>query len=93
MKEHEGGFLLAETVLDAVFAAGVSPFDRAVNAGNHAGTTFETTGKFYNHLSFLVEGVEVCRASIDAESFLTGVAYVLIEKDMGFLVIFKSIQS
>jgi len=93
MKEHEGGFLLTETVLDAVFAARIFPFDRAVNAGNHAGATFETTGKFYNHLSLLIQGVEVGWTGVDAESLSARIADLLIEKDMSFLVIFKSIQS
>ncbi len=87
------GFSLSEAVLDAVFALGVFPFHGAIDAGDHAGATFETTGKFHDHLSFLIQGVEICRAGIDAESFLAGVADFLVEKDVGLFIVFKGIES
>jgi len=69
------------------------PFDRTIDAGDHAGAAFEAAGKFHDHLSFLIQGVKVCRAGIDAETFLTGMADFLIEKNMGFLIVFKGIES
>jgi hypothetical protein len=72
---------------------GIFPFDRAVDTGDLAGATFQTTGKFDHHLSLFIKGIEVCRTGINAESFFTGVANFLIKGDMGILIVFKGIQS
>ena len=93
MRVQGGGFSLSEAVLDSVFTSGIFPFDRTIDASDHAGSAFETAGKFHHHLSFLIQGVEVCRAGIDAESLLAGVTDFLVEKNMGFLIVFKSIES
>jgi len=84
--------LLSEAVLDAVFTSGVFPFDRTVDTSDHAGAAFETAGKFHNHLSFLIQGVEVCGTGIDTETLLAGMADFLIQKNVGFLIVFKGIQ-
>ncbi len=64
-----------------------------IDAGDRTGAAFETTGKFNGHLPFLGEGVEICRAGIDAESFLAGVTELLVENNMGFFVVLKGIKS
>src|SRR4030042_2927125 len=92
MRVQGGGFSLSKAVLDAVFTSGVFPFHRAIDAGDHAGSAFETAGKFHHHLSFLIQGVEVCRAGIDTEPLLTGMTDFLVEKNMGFLIVFKGIE-
>ena len=92
MRVQGGGFSLSEAVLNAVFTSGIFPFHRAIDAGDHAGATFETAGKFHHHLSFLIQGVEVCGTGIDTETLLAGMADFLIEKNMGFLIVFKSIK-
>jgi len=83
---------LSEAVLDTEFTAWIFPSDRAIDAGDHAGATFETAGEFYDHLSLFIKGIEICRAGIDTEPFLAGMADLLVEKDMSFLVVFKSIN-
>lgn len=82
---------LSETVLDAVFVAGVMPFDRTIDAGDHAGPAFKAAGELHYHLSLLIQGIEVGRAGIDAEPLLTGATDFLVEKDMGLLIVFKGI--
>jgi len=91
VNEREG-ILLSEAVLDAVFTSGVFPFHRAIDAGDHAAAAFKTAGKFHHHLSFLIQGVEICRAGIDTEPLLADMADFLIEKNMGFLIVFKGIE-
>ena len=88
---RECSILLSEAVLDAAFTAGILPFDGAIDAGDHAGPAFETAGKFYHHLSLFIQGVKICRTGIDTEPLLTGMADFLIEKDVGFLIVFKGI--
>jgi hypothetical protein len=92
MRVLEAGVALSEAVLNAVFTSGVFPFHRAIDAGDHAGATFETAGKFHHHLSFLIQGVEVCGTGIDTETLLAGMADFLIQQDMGLLIVFKSIK-
>jgi len=92
VNEREG-ILLSEAVLDAVFTSGVFPFHRAIDAGDHAGAAFETAGKFHHHLSFLIQGVEVCRAGINTEPLLAGLADFLVEEDMGLFIVFESVES
>ena len=92
MRVRGGGVALSETVLDAVLTAGIFPFDRTIDASDHAGATFETSGKFHHHLSLLIQGVEVCRAGIDTESLLASLADFLVQQDMGLLIVFKSIE-
>jgi len=87
-----GGLSLSEAVLDAVFTSGIFPFDRTIDASNHAGPAFETAGKFHHHLSFLIQGVKICRAGIDTEPLLAGMADFLIQKDVGLLIVFKGIE-
>ena len=89
---RECSILLSKAVLDAVFTSGVFPFHRAIDAGDHAGPAFETAGKFYHHLSLFIQGVKICRTGIDTEPFLAGMADFLIEKNMGFLIVFKSVK-
>ena len=80
-------------VLDAKPAFGIFPSNRAVAAGDHARAAFEAAGKFDGHLSFLSQGVKICRAGIDAESFLAGVADLWVEKDVGLFIILKGVES
>jgi hypothetical protein len=82
---------LSETVLDTEFTAGIFPIDRAIDAGNHAGAAFETACEFHDHLSFFIKGIEVGRTGINAEPFLAGMTDVLVEEDMGFLIVFEGI--
>jgi len=71
---------------------GIFPFYGPVETGDLTGAAFQTTGKFDHHLSLFVQGVKVCGAGVNAESFFTGVANLLIKSDMGFLVVLKGIQ-
>jgi len=87
-----GNGVSSTPVLDAKSALGVFPFNGAVDTGNHTGATFKTTREFYGHLPLLGEGVQVCRAGIDAESFLAGVTDLLIKKDVGLFIVLKGIQ-
>ncbi len=84
--------ILSTAVLDAKPALWISPFDRAINAGDHASAAFETTSKFYGHLALLGQGVKISRAGIDTEAFLTRAADLLIEKNMGLLIILKGVE-
>jgi hypothetical protein len=79
---------LSEAVLDTEFTAGIFPFDRAIDAGDHASAAFKTAGELHNHLSLFIQGIQVGRAGIDAEPFLAGMTDFLVEKDMGFLIVF-----
>jgi hypothetical protein len=85
------GFL-STPVLDAESALGVFPFDGAIDTGNHARATFEATRKFDGHLAFLGEGVQVCRAGIDAEPLLAGLTDLLIKENMRLGIVLKGIQ-
>ena len=78
--------------MDPKSAFGVVPFDGPIGAGNHACATFEAPRKFDGHLPFLSQRVKVCRTGIDAESFLTGAADLLIEMDVGLFVVFEGIE-
>jgi hypothetical protein len=71
---------------------GIFPFHGPVDTGNLASAAFQATGKLDHHLSLFIQGVKVCRAGINAESFFAGVADFLIQGDMGFLVVLKSIK-
>ena len=82
---------LSAPVLDAKSAFGMVPLDGAIGTGDHAGTAFETTGKLDGHLPFFGESVEISRAGIDAESFLAGMADLLIEKNVGLFIVLKGI--
>ncbi len=84
---------LSTPVLHTKAAMRISPSDRAIDAGDHAGTALEAAGKFHHHLTFFIEGVKVGRAGIDAEAFLAGVTDILIQLDMSFPIVFKGIQS
>ncbi len=83
----------AAPVLDAKPAFGISPLDGAVDAGDHAGAAFKAAGKFDSHLSLLGQAIKIGRAGVDTESFLAGMADLRVEKDVGFLVILKGIES
>jgi len=71
---------------------GVFPLDGAINTSDLASAAFQTTGKFHHHLTLFIKRVEVCRTGINAEPFFAGVADFLIERDMGFFIVFKSIE-
>ena len=92
MKRNDFVGGLSKPILDAKSAFGISPLDGAVDAGDRTGAAFETTCEFNGHLLLLGEGVEVCRAGIDAESFLAGMTELLIEKDMGLFIVLKGIK-
>jgi hypothetical protein len=79
-------------VLDAKPAPGISPIDRPVDTGDHAGAALQTTGKLDDHLPFLCEGIEIGRTGIDTESLLARLTGLLVESDVGLLVIFDGIQ-
>ncbi len=83
---------LSAPVLDAEPGPEILPFDGAVDAGDRAGAAFETTRELNGYLSFFGEGVEVCRAGIDTESFPAGVTNLLVEKDMGLFVVLKGVK-
>ena len=85
-------FSLSKAILYTETAAGVFPFDGAIDAGDLTGAAFQTTGKLNHHLSLFVKGVKVCRAGVNAESFFAGVADFLIKRNVGLFVILKSIQ-
>jgi hypothetical protein len=69
---------------------GIFPFHGTIDASNHAGAALQTPGKFDGHLFFFPEGVKVCRAGINAESFPAGITDLLIENDMGFFVVLEA---
>ena len=85
-------FPLSKPILDTKPAFRIFPFHGTIHAGNHAGAAFQTSGKFDGPLVFFVEGVKVCGAGINAESFLTGGTDFLLKKDMGLFVVFKGIE-
>jgi hypothetical protein len=78
--------------LDAKTALGIGPLNGTINAGDHAGAAFQTSSKLYHHLSLLIERIEVCRASINAKPFFAALTDLLVESNMGFFVVFKSIE-
>ena len=79
-------------VLDAKSAPGISPFDRPVDTGDHAGAALQTTGKFNDHLPLLREGIEIGRTGIDTEAFFTCLADFGVKYYMVFFIIFKSVK-
>ena len=85
--------VLSTAVLDAEAAPGIGPLDRTVNAGDLAGTALQTTGVFHHHLPFVGKGIKIRRAGVDAITFPAGMTDLLIQTDMGLLVVFESIQS
>jgi len=87
------GASLSEAILDPVLTAGILPFHRPVNAGDHTRTAFKASGEFDHHLPLLIEGIEVSRAGVDAESLFAIFANGLIENDMSFFVVLKGINS
>jgi len=87
------GASLSEAILDPVLTAGILPFDGPVNAGDHTRTAFKASGEFDHHLPLLIEGIEVSRAGVDAESLFAIFANGLIENDMSFFVVLKGINS
>jgi len=78
--------------LDPESTPGVFPFDGTIDAGNHAGATFQTACKFNAHLSFLIKRVKIGRTGIDTESFFTCLADFGIKYDMIFFIILESIE-
>jgi hypothetical protein len=88
MNEHS----LSKAVLNSKSATGIFPVHGSVNTGDLAGAAFQTAGEFDGHLSLLRERIEVGRAGIDAEPFSAIMADLLVEGDVRFFVIFKSID-
>lgn len=80
---------LSIPVLNTIFTSWISPSDRAIDTGDHAGAALQTTGKFHNHLTFFIEGIKVCLAGIDVETFLAGLAGLLVQVDMVLFVVFE----
>ncbi len=68
------------------------PSHGAIDTGDHTGAAFEATRILHDHLSFLIQGIEIGRAGIDAEPFFAGMASLLIEVDMGLLVVLNSVE-
>jgi hypothetical protein len=91
LKKKEVAGPLSKSILYTKSTPGVFPFDRAIDAGDLAGTAFQTTGKFDPHLSLFIKRIEVCRTGVNTESFFAGVADFLIKSDMGFFIVFKGI--
>jgi hypothetical protein len=87
------GFPLSTAVLNTKTTTGVFPFDGTINTGDLTGAAFQTTCMLDHHLSFLVERIKVCGAGIDTEPLLAILADVLVEKNMGLLIILKGIES
>jgi hypothetical protein len=83
---------LSKPVLYAKSAPGISPFDGAIDASDLAGATFETTCELDHHLSFFIKRIEVCRAGMNTKTFLAVLTDFLVDRDMGLLVVLKSIQ-
>ncbi len=83
---------LSKSVLNSESATGIFPFDGTIDTGDLAGAAFQTAGKFDHHLSFLIQGIEVCRTSINAKTFFAVMTDFLIKLDMGFFIVLKGIQ-
>jgi len=83
---------LSAPVLDAKAALGIDPPNGTIDAGDHTGAAFQTTGKFNGHLSILLERIEVCRAGINAKPFFAALTDFLVEVYMRFFVVLKSVQ-
>ena len=84
-------FRSPKPILDTQSAFGIFPSHGTIDAGDHAGAAFQAPGKFDGHLFFFGEGIKVCRAGVDAEPFLAGMTDPLVEKDMGFFIVFEGI--
>ena len=84
-------FRSPKPILDTQSAFGIFPFHGTIDAGDHAGAALQAPGKFDGHFSLFVKRVKVCRASINAESFLAGITDLLIEDNMGLSVVLKGI--
>jgi hypothetical protein len=87
------GYLLSAAILNAESALGVSPLHGTIDAGDHAGAALETTRILHDHLPFFVEGIEICRTGIDAETFFAWVTDFLVKLDMSFFIILEGIES
>jgi hypothetical protein len=78
--------------LDTESAPGVFPLNGAIDTGDLTGAAFQATGKLDYYLSLLIKSIEVRWASIDTKVFLTVLTDFLVKRDMGFFVVFKSIE-
>jgi len=78
--------------LDAKTALGIGPLNGAINAGDHTGAALQTASKLNRHLSLVIERIEVCRAGVNAKPFFTALTDFLVEANMRFFVVLKSVQ-
>ncbi len=83
---------LPAPVLNAESALWVFPLHGPIGTGNHAGAAFETAGIFHDHLFFFIQGIEICRAGVDAEALLAGMTDLLVELNMSFLIVLEGIE-
>jgi len=86
-------FSLSKAILYTKATPGIFPLHGTVDTGDLASAAFQASGKLDRHLSLLMKGVKICRARVDAKPFLAYVADFLVQSDMRFLVVFKSIES
>jgi hypothetical protein len=86
------GFALSKSVLNAKTTVRVFPFDGAIDTGDLAGAAFQTPSILDHHLPFFVQRIEICRTGINAETLFAGMADVLVQRDMGFFIVFKGIE-
>jgi hypothetical protein len=83
----------SKAVLHTIVTSGIFPPHRTIDTGDLASAAFQTSGILDQHLSFLVERIKVCGAGINTEPLLAILADVLVEKNMGLLIILKGIES
>jgi hypothetical protein len=77
--------------LDAKTTLRVFPLNGFIDAGDHTGPAFQTACKFDYHLSLFTQRIEVCRTGINTEPFFAVLTDLLVEPNMGFLMVFKRI--
>jgi len=69
------------------------PFYRTIDTCHHASPTFKATGELNDHLPFFIKGIKVGWTGIDTESFSAVLTDFLIDLDVGFVIVFKGIES
>jgi hypothetical protein len=83
---------LSTPVLDTKTALRIGPLNGTINAGDHTSAAFQTAGKFDHYLSLFIKRIKVGRTGINAKPFFAALTDLLVEANMRFFVVLKSVQ-
>jgi hypothetical protein len=78
----------SKAILHTVTSARIMPGKGILTAGDITGTAFQTTLIIHDHLSMVIELIEVGRTDMQAiTDCAAALAYLLIDEDVGLLAI------